>query len=93
MKLLTTIIVFSIALVGFGQKKVKINLTNALVIGQMDKPQERYAIEGHLTQLLSQYNIKAAPSLNYVKVGGDSGVLLEDSIVSKLSKTVTERNQ
>lgn len=83
MKLLTTIIVFSIAMIGYGQK-VKLNLTNALVIGQMDKPQERYAIEGQLSQLLAEYNIKAAPSLNYVKVGGDTDILLKDSIASKL---------
>lgn len=84
MKLVITIVLLSLSVSGFGQKKVKINLTNALVIGQMDKPQERYAIEGQLTQLLAQYNIKAAPSLNYVKVGGDSGVILEDSVAAKL---------
>lgn len=84
MKLVITIVLLSLSVSGFGQKKVKINLTNALVIGQMDKPQERYAIEGQLSQLLAQYNIKAAPSLNYAKVGGDSGVLLEDSIAAKL---------
>lgn len=83
MKLITTIVLFSIALVGFGQK-VKVNLTNALVVGQMDKPQERYAIEGQLSQLLVQYDVKAAPSMNYVKVGGDAGILAEDSLKSKL---------
>lgn len=84
MKVVITLAILSISLVGFGQKKAKIDLTNALVVGQMDKPQERYALEGHLAQLLTQYNVKAAPSLNYVKVGGDSGVLLEDSITSLL---------
>jgi len=66
------------------QKKVKIKLTNAVVIGQIDKPAERYALEGALTGLLAQNGIKSAPSLNFVKVGGDTQILASDSVMTSL---------
>jgi len=63
------------------QKKVQLNLTNTIVIGQIDKPQERYAIEGALTSILAENGVKAAPSLNYIKVGGDTKILAADSMI------------
>lgn len=86
MKTILIILILSNAYLGLSQKKVKLNLTNALVIGQIDKPQERYAIEGALTNLLADYGVKSAPSLNYVRVGGDSQVLASDSMLTKLKE-------
>jgi len=77
-------LIISSSFLGFSQKKVKINLNNALVIGQIDKPQERYAIEVALTNLLTENGVKAAPSLNYMRVGADSQVLASDSMITKL---------
>lgn len=58
----------------------KIKLKNAVVVGQLDKPEERYALEGALANLLSDNGVPATPSLNYVKAGGDSRELANDSL-------------
>jgi len=65
------------------QKKVKtkIKLTNALVIGQMNNPDDRYSIEIAVTQMLRNANVKAEPSLNLLKLGSDSRILATDSLV------------
>lgn len=86
MRLLFILLLVSNTFLGLSQKKVKINLTNALVVGQIDKPQERYAIEGAMTNLLAEYGVKAAPSINYVRVGADSQVLASDSMQAKLKE-------
>jgi len=62
------------------EKKVKLNLTNALVVAQMDDPDDRYSLEINLTQLFVSSGIKAESSLNYMKFGEDSKILGEDSI-------------
>tara|TARA_R110002072_G_scaffold291008_1_gene458925 strand:+ start:44729 stop:45280 length:552 start_codon:yes stop_codon:yes gene_type:complete len=64
----------------FAQKKAKLNLTNALVVGQLDDPDDRYSLEINLTQLLVSSGIIAESSLNYMKFGEDSKILGEDSI-------------
>ena len=63
-------------------KKVKtsIFLDNALVIGQMDTPEDRYSIEITLTEMFSRNNVKAVPSLNVLKLGSDARSLASDSI-------------
>jgi len=63
----------------FGQLE-NLNLTNVLVIGQMDKPEDRYSIEINLTELLTQAGIKATPSLNVLKMGSDPSLLATDSV-------------
>lgn len=60
--------------------KTSITLSNALVIGQMDKPEDRYSIEITLTEILSSRGVKAVPSLNVLKLGADSRSLATDSI-------------
>ncbi|MBI1836615.1 MAG: hypothetical protein HYR91_05055 [Flavobacteriia bacterium] len=57
-----------------------IHLTNALVVGQLDKSDDRYLIEAALTELLTNSGIKATPSINILKVGNDSKILASDSI-------------
>jgi hypothetical protein len=63
-------------------KKVKtsISLQNALVIGQMDTPEDRYSIEITLTEMLAGKGVKAVPSLNVLKLGSDARTLATDSI-------------
>lgn len=60
----------------------ELSLTNALVIGQLDRSEDRYSIEIALTELLSEYGVKALPSLNILKVGADVYHLENDSIQS-----------
>lgn len=62
---------------GFSQG---LRLKNALVIGQFDKPEDRYAIEVNLTELLTNAGIKATPSLNILKQGTSAVNLVNDSI-------------
>ena len=62
---------------GFSQG---LKLKNALVIGQFDKPEDRYAIEVNLTELLTNAGIKASPSLNILKQGTSAVNLVNDSI-------------
>lgn len=63
-------------------KKVKtsISLDNALVIAQMDTPEDRYSIEILLTEMLTSAKVNASPSLNVLKLGSDSRSLASDSV-------------
>lgn len=79
MKNYTLILVLFIAPIVFGQTE-NINLTNALVIGQLDKQEDRYSLEINLTELLTDQGIKAVPSLNILKLGSDAANLATDSI-------------
>jgi len=81
-KLILVALVAFIATGSFAQKKakVKLDLTNALVIGQMDKTEDRYSLEINTTELFNSRGIKAAPSLNIMKLGGDAMILASDSI-------------
>ncbi len=64
--------------------KTRIKLTNAVVIGQMDNPDDRYSVEIATTDLLRQYKVKTTPSLNLLKLGSDSREIASDSIQTKL---------
>ena len=75
----------------FAQKKAKLNLTNALVVGQLDDPDDRYSLEINLTQLLVSSGIIAESSLNYMKFGEDSKILGEDSIKRQSFGCTTDR--
>ncbi|MCH2229287.1 MAG: hypothetical protein MK105_02990 [Crocinitomicaceae bacterium] len=81
-KLILVALVVFFATSSFAQKKskVKLNLTNALVIGQMDNPADRYSLEINTTELLNTRGVKAVPSLNMMKLGGDAMILASDSI-------------
>jgi hypothetical protein len=57
-----------------------LQLTNALVVGQLNKPEDRYTIEINLTEMLSDAGIKAVPSLNMTRQGSDASILSSDSI-------------
>ena len=57
-----------------------LHLKNALVIGQLDKSEDRYSIEIALTEILSDFGVKSLPSLNILKVGADVYHLESDSI-------------
>lgn len=63
-----------------------INLTNALVVGQLDKAEDRYTIEVNLTELLTQAGVKAVPSLNVIKTGSDAAAIATDSIQQLVAK-------
>jgi hypothetical protein len=58
----------------------QIKLTNAVVITQFDKEEDRYAMQALMTDLLKIYQIKALPVMNVLKQGEDPQHLLQDSI-------------
>lgn len=87
MKLLILVSVLSTSLFGFAQKDsdADLNLTNVVVIGQMDDVSDRYSVEINLTELFSSNGVKAKASLNLMKQGEDPVVLLSDSVSNLLA--------
>jgi hypothetical protein len=63
--------------VSFCQKE---NKDKVLIIGQFDRPDERYAIEVTLTEIFAQNGLEAIPSLNILKQGSDPSELASDSL-------------
>jgi len=70
--LITTILMSSLS---FGQKQ-KLNLTNVLIVGQMEKEDERFMLEITLTEFFTEMNVKAVPSINILKQGADPSLLI-----------------
>ena len=64
--------------------KTSIDLSNAVVVAQMDSPDDRYSLEIATTDVLRQGNVKTIPSLNLLKLGSDAREIASDSINSKL---------
>lgn len=69
---------------GAAQKKQPLHLKNCVVIGQLDDPNDRYALEINLTDLLVTNGVKTIPSLNMLKLGGDAIVLASDTLQQQL---------
>ena len=67
--------------------------SKTLVIGQFDKPDERYAIEVAITDLFTKNGIPSVPSLNVIKQGADPSILALDSIQSKLNQAGIDKNK
>lgn len=64
----------------FAQKKTSINLTNALIVGQFDKEEDRFNAEVSLTEFFVENGVKAVPSLNVLKQGSEIEELSSDSL-------------
>lgn len=79
MKQIIFLLFISITFFSFSQTK-GLHLNNALIIGQLDKADDRYSIEIALTEILTNAGVKSIPSLNILKIGGDILQLSEDSI-------------
>ena len=62
----------------------QVKLTNAVVITQFDKEEDRYAMQALMADLLKSYQIKALPVMNVLKQGEDLQHLLQDSIQKML---------
>ena len=65
--------------------------SKTLVIGQFDKPDERYAIEVAITDIFTKNGVPAVPSLNVIKQGADPSILSDDSIQSVLKQAGIDR--
>lgn len=62
------------------KKKAKLDLTNALIIGQLDNAEDRYSLEINLTEMFTSNGVKSIPSLNIMKLGSDAIILESDSV-------------
>ncbi|NBO61385.1 MAG: hypothetical protein EBU82_10495 [Flavobacteriia bacterium] len=60
-------------------------LKECVVIGQFDKPEDRYAIEVTFCELFNALKVKAVPSSNYLKQGSGITTLLSDSLMNDLT--------
>ncbi len=60
-------------------------LKECVVIGQFDKPEDRYAIEVTFCELFNALKVKAVPSSNYIKQGSGIATLLSDSLMNDLT--------
>jgi hypothetical protein len=79
---LTLLVLFSLIISAQAQD---LKLQNALVIGQLDKQEDRYSLEINLTEMLSEAGVKAMPSLNVLKLGSDASILASDSVQKVLA--------
>ena len=77
---LKTITFFLLLLLSFHSAGQGLKLTNAIVIAQFERPEDRYTIELNTTQILSNLGIKAQPSLNFLKQGANINNLTSDSL-------------
>jgi hypothetical protein len=84
MKNLTLLLLLLVA-VNVQAQKESIQLKNALVVGQLDKAEDRYSVEINLTELLTEAGVKAIPSLNILKMGSDASIIATDSIQKIIS--------
>lgn len=85
-KLITLLFTALVSITAFtqGAKAKDFHIKNALVVGQMDNPEDRYSIEINLTEMLVSNGVKAMPSLNVMKMGGDAMILSSDSVSQML---------
>jgi hypothetical protein len=84
MKLLLLILISFSSFISFSQRGT-IKLKNAIIIGQLEKPDDRYSIEIAITEIFTNAGIKAIPSLNVLKIGGDIKMLTNDSVQKIIS--------
>jgi hypothetical protein len=61
-----------------------LKLSNALIVAQMDRPEDKFTLEIHLAEVFSENGIKVIPSLNVLKQGANPSILASDSIKNDL---------
>jgi len=74
------LVFFSLAILTHLVSAQSVKLTNAVVITQFDKEEDRYAMQALMADILKGYQIKALPVMNILKQGEDPQHLLNDSI-------------
>jgi len=84
MKLFIAFFILLFSFKTFSQIK-GLQLKNAIIIGQLDKSDDRYSVEIALTEILTNAGVKALPSLNFLKVGSDTKNLANDSIQKEIA--------
>jgi hypothetical protein len=85
-----SLILFATFFVLVSQNKIHsqtktLGLKNVLVIGQLDKPEDRYSMEINVTEIFTDLGVKAIPSLNMLKLGTDASLIATDSMKQVIS--------
>ena len=85
-----SLILFATFFVLVSQNKIHsqtktLGLKNVFVIGQLDKPEDRYSMEINVTEIFTDLGIKAIPSLNMLKLGTDASLIATDSMKQVIS--------
>lgn len=68
----------------FSQNKT-ISVDKLILVGQMDRPEDKFSLEINLAELLSKEGIEVIPSLNLVKQGAPMTELISDSTKNVIS--------
>ena len=84
MRLLSVLILF-LSFQGIAQTN-NLNLQNVIVVGQLDKTEDRYTMEINLTEMLANNGVKTLASLNILKESAPVAMLAEDSIQQVLKE-------
>lgn len=84
MRFLTVLILF-ISLNGIAQTN-NLKLQNVVVVGQLDKSEDRFTMEINLTEMFASNGVKAMASLNILKEGSSVALLANDSIQAVLKE-------
>jgi hypothetical protein len=77
--LILFVLTFVLPTISHAQNK-GLHLKNVLVIGQLDKPEDRYSMEINVTEIFTELGVKAIPSLNMLKLGTDASLIATDSM-------------
>lgn len=65
------LVFFGLAILTHLVSAQSVKLTNAVVITQFDKEEDRYAMQALMADILKGYQIKALPVMNVLKQGED----------------------
>ncbi len=84
MKNLILFFCFLVTIQTQAQKSEPFSLTNALIVGLLEKENERFSLEIALTEFFAERSVKAIPSLNILKQGSDQLLLATDSLRSQV---------
>ena len=74
------LVFFGLAIITQLVSAQSVKLTNAVVITQFDKEEDRYVMQALMADILKGYQIKALPVMNVLKQGEDPQHLLNDYI-------------
>lgn len=83
MKFIFSLLILFVYSVGIAQTN-NLKLNNLLVVGQLDKSEDRFTLEINLTEMLADAGIKSMASLNVLKQGSNPVILATDSIQKML---------
>lgn len=79
------LLILSTLILAFAANSQDFDLTNAVVVAQLDRPDERYALEANIVDIFTAEGIKTIPSTNVVKAGQSGEDIANDSIKAALT--------